>query len=216
MPGVVSDLKARLEAERSGRPFLEFTDGDGRQQLFLFDPGMTEASIGRERSTDLVLAWDDQVSRLHARLERADEDWTVVDDGLSSNGTFVNGERTRGRIRLADGDTLRLGATTMTFRAPAARAVAPVGASPDEVDLSTTQRRVLVALCRHYKEEGGVTGPAGDDQLAEELFLSIDALRTHLMVLFAKFSLDQADPAQQRTLLVERAIFDGVVSEQDL
>ncbi len=216
MPGVVSDLKARLEAERSGRPFLVFTDGDGRQQLFSFAPGMTEASIGRERSTDLVLAWDDQVSRLHARLERADEEWTVVDDGLSSNGTFVNGERTRGRTRLADGDTLRLGATTMTFRAPVARGGAPAGASPDEVDLSTTQRRVLVALCRHYEEDGAVTGPAGDEQLAEELFLSVDALRTHLMVLLAKFSLDQAAPDQQRTLLVERAIFDGVVSEQEL
>ena len=84
------------------------------------------------------------------------------------------------------------------------------------MDLSTTQRRVLVALCRHDGDEGGVPGPAGDEQLAEELFVSVDALRTHLMVLFAKFHLDQAAPGQQRTLLVERAIFDGVVSEQDL
>ena len=82
----------------------------------------------------------------------------------------------------------------MTFRAPAGRPVAAAGASPDEVDLSTTQRRVLVALCRRYGDEGGVPGPAGDEQLAEELFVSVDALRTHLMVLFAKFGLDQAAP----------------------
>ena len=128
-----SELKARIEAERSGRPFLVYRDDEGRQQLFPFEPGMTEASIGRERSTDLVLGWDDQVSRLHARLERADEDWTIVDDGLSSNGTFVNGQRTTGRTRLTDGDTLRFGATTMVFRAPPAGArqgAAPAGGSP--------------------------------------------------------------------------------------
>ena len=34
-------------------------------------------------------------------------DWTVVDDGLSRNGTYVNGERIHGRRRLVDGDTPR-------------------------------------------------------------------------------------------------------------
>ena len=58
MPGVLPDLKARLEAERSGRPFLVFTDGDGRQQLFSFEPGMTEASIGRERRQHAAAQYD--------------------------------------------------------------------------------------------------------------------------------------------------------------
>ena len=35
-----------------------------------------------------------------------------MDDGLSRNGTFVNGERLSGRRRLTDGDTLRFGGTT--------------------------------------------------------------------------------------------------------
>jgi pSer/pThr/pTyr-binding forkhead associated (FHA) protein len=212
----ISELKARIEAERSGQPFLLYTDGEGRQQLFSFAPGVAEASIGRERSTDIVLGWDAEVSRLHARLERAEEDWTVVDDGLSSNGTFVNDRRISGRVRLNDGDTLRLGATSMTFRAPPAGrqagAAAP-GESPAEVDLSTTQRRVLAALCRPYRDG---TGPAGDEQIAEELFLSVDSVRTHLMVLFAKLGVDQVPRDQQRIRLVEKAVYDGLISERDL
>jgi FHA domain len=215
----ISELKARIEAERSGRPFLVFRDDEGSQRLFSFEPGMTEASIGRERSTDLVLGWDDQVSRLHARLVRDEEDWTVVDDGLSSNGTFVNGERTSGPRRLSDGDSLRFGGITMTFRAPAIEGragPAPASGSPAEVDLSTTQRRVLVALCRRYKDGTGSSGPADDEEMAGELFMSVDALRTHLMVLFTKLGVDQAPPDQQRIRLVERAIYDGVISERDL
>ena len=39
--------------------------------------------------------------------------------------------------------------------------------------LSTTQRRVLVALCRPYKGRSGFASPATDEQIAEELFLSV-------------------------------------------
>jgi pSer/pThr/pTyr-binding forkhead associated (FHA) protein len=211
----MSDLKARVEAERSGQPFLLYTDGEGGQQLFSFEPGVAEASIGRERSADIVLGWDPEVSRLHARLERSEEDWTIVDDGLSSNGTFVNGQRISGRVRLTDGDTLRLGATTITFRAPPERpaAVAPAGKSPVEVDLSTTQRRVLAALCRPYLEGAG---PAADEQIAERLFLPVNSVRTHLMVISAKLGVDQAPPDQQRLQLVEKAVQGGLISERDL
>ena len=36
------------------------------------------------------------------------------------------------------------------------------------------------------------------------------------MVLFAKFGLDQPPRDQKRTPLVERAFYDGVISERDL
>jgi len=111
----VSDLKARLEAERAYRPFLLYRDGDDRQQLFFFEPGSADATVGRQPSSDLLLDWDAQVSRLHARFERAQDDWELVDDGFSSNGTFVNEERLSARCRLNDGDTLRFGVTTVSF-----------------------------------------------------------------------------------------------------
>jgi pSer/pThr/pTyr-binding forkhead associated (FHA) protein len=217
--GSVSELKARIDAERGGQPFLLYRDGENRQRLFVLEPGRAQASVGRRPSSDLVLDWDDQVSRLHAQLDRVEEDWTIVDDGLSSNGTFVNGERLSGRRRLADGDTMRFGSTTVTFRSPqeedqAGTAIA--GESPVAVDLSTTQRRVLMALSRPYKEGTAFASPATNQQVADELFLSVDAVKTHLRVLFSKFGIENVPQNQKRIRLVERAFYSGVISERDL
>jgi pSer/pThr/pTyr-binding forkhead associated (FHA) protein len=215
----VSELKARIETERTGRPFLLYRDGSDKQQLFSFEPGRTQASVGRRPSSDLVLDWDEQVSRLHAQFERVEEDWTVVDDGLSRNGTFVNGERVNGRRRLADGDSLRFGSTTMTFRSPQVEDQAGTAVAreiPTAVDLSTTQRRVLVALCRPYKDGTAFATPATNQQIADELFLSVDAVKTHLRVLFAKFGIEQLPQNQKRIRLVERAFYSGLISERDL
>lgn len=210
----MSDLKARVEAEQSGRPFLLFRDRDDRQRLFFLVPGATSISVGRRPSSDLLIDWDDQVSRLHARFEPVQDGWVLIDDGLSSNGTFVNEERLSGRRRLNDGDAVRFGATTATFRSPErGQSAAP---TPAAVALSTTQRRVLVALCRPYKGRGGFASPATDEQIAEELFLSVGAVRTHLRVLYAKLGVEQLPQNETRVRLVERAISAGLVSERDL
>jgi pSer/pThr/pTyr-binding forkhead associated (FHA) protein len=203
-----------IEAERGGRPFLLYRDGDDREQVFSFEPGSAEASVGRQKSSDLVLDWDGQVSRLHARFERVDDAWVVVDDGLSRNGTFVNGERLSGRHRLSDGDSLRFGVTTMTFRSPQVEAQAPPAMAAEatpEVDLSTSQRRVLEALCGPYKG-GAIATPPTDQQIAEELFLSAHVVKTHLKVLFAKLEVDELPDDQRRVRLVERAFQSGVIS----
>jgi pSer/pThr/pTyr-binding forkhead associated (FHA) protein len=214
----VSELKARIEAERGGQPFLLYTDAAGQERVFAFESGMTEASVGRQPSSDLVLDWDDQVSRLHARFERVGSDWAVVDDGLSRNGTFVNGDRLTGRHRLSDGDSLRFGATDVTFRARRVepQRIAVEGETPAAEDLSSTQLRVLAGLCSRYKRGKQLTGAASDEQLGEDLFLSPGAVRTHLNVLFAKFGLDELAPDQRRFHLVERAISSGLISESDL
>jgi pSer/pThr/pTyr-binding forkhead associated (FHA) protein len=215
----VSELKARFEAERMGQPFLLYRDGDDKQRLFSFEPGLTSASVGRRHESNLVLDWDEQVSRLHAQFELVEQDWTVVDDGLSRNGTFVNGERLSGRRRLSDGDTVRFGGTTMTFRS--ARVDEQAGTAvasdiPTAVDLSTSQRRVLVALCRPYKDGTAFGSPATNQQIADELFLSVDAVKTHLRVLFAKFGVAELPQNQKRIRLVERAFYSGLISERDL
>jgi pSer/pThr/pTyr-binding forkhead associated (FHA) protein len=215
----VAELKARTEAERSGAPFLLYRDGEDKQRLFSFERDVVQASVGRRETADLVLDWDEQVSRLHAQFERVEQDWTVVDDGLSRNGTFVNGERLSGRRRLSDGDSLRFGGTTMIFRSPqldeqAGTAVA--SQIPTAVDLSTTQRRVLVALCRPYKDGTAFASPATNQQVADELFLSVDAVKTHLRVLFAKFGIEQLPQNQKRIRLVERAFYAGLITERDL
>jgi hypothetical protein len=215
----VAELKARTEAERNGVPFLLYRDGEDKQRLFSFERDVVQASVGRRETADLVLDWDDQVSRLHAQFERVEQDWTVVDDGLSRNGTFVNGERLSGRRRLSDGDSLRFGGTTMIFRSPQVDEQAGTAVAsqiPTAVDLSTTQRRVLVALCRPYKDGTAFASPATNQQVADELFLSVDAVKTHLRVLFAKFGIEQLPQNQKRIRLVERAFYAGLITERDL
>jgi pSer/pThr/pTyr-binding forkhead associated (FHA) protein len=211
----IAELKARVEAERAGRPFLVYLDADDRQRLFFFEPASAEATVGRLPSSDLVIDWDDQVSRLHAQFERTGSDWVLVDDGFSRNGTFVNGERLRGSLRLKDGDGLRFGTTTITFRAPEGRQIGP-RAAPAGMVLSTTQRRVLAALCRPYRDGGGFVSPASDEQVAEELVLSISEVRAHLRVLAAKLGLKGLPPDESRVRLVELALSDGLISERDL
>jgi pSer/pThr/pTyr-binding forkhead associated (FHA) protein len=214
----VSVMKARVEAEQAGRPFLLYTDGGHSQRLFVFEPGSTNASVGRQPPADLLIDWDDRVSRLHARFERVQDSWEVVDDGLSRNGTFVNEERLSGRCRLKDGDALRFGTTTATFRAPQRAQSAPTGpgGTPAAVRLSTTQRRVLMALCRPYKVQSGPAGPATDEQIAEELFLSTSAVKTHLSVLYAKLGVEQLPGDESRIHLVELVFSSGLISERDL
>ncbi len=213
----ISDSRALAQAERSGRAFLLFRGRDDRQQLFVFGPESDSASVGRRPTSDLVLDWDDQVSRLHARFERVGDAWVLVDDGLSSNGTFVNGERVSGKRRLNDGDTLRFGTTTITFRAPARKqsGSANVGGTPAAVGLSTTQRRVLAALCRPYRGRS-FASPASDEEIAEQLFLSVGEVRAHLRVLYAKLSVAKLPQAEMRVRLVERAFSEGLISESDL
>jgi pSer/pThr/pTyr-binding forkhead associated (FHA) protein len=107
-----------VAAERLGDPFLVWTDSHGRQQVLSLRDGWDKVTIGRGPSSDIGLAWDSNVSRVHAELVRIGDDWAVVDDGLSTNGTFVGGEVVERRRRLRDGDLLRCGDTELRFRAP--------------------------------------------------------------------------------------------------
>ena len=96
-------------------PALVYRDADGVQQAVLLDP-LPSLTIGRGSGCDVRLPWDERVSRVHAQLDRVGRNWTLVDDGLSRNGTFLNGERVNGRRRLYDGDTFVLGATSFGYR----------------------------------------------------------------------------------------------------
>ena len=176
-------------------------------------------TVGRDKEADVALSWDNQVSRLHAELRCIAGQWTVVDDGLSSNGSFVNGERVAGRRRLVDGDALRFGRTQVMFRAPGrgGSSMTAVGELiPTAGTLSAAQRRVLVALCRPFKGSPPFATPATNQEIADELVLSVDAIKTHLRVLFQKFGVEHLPQNQKRARLVERALLSGVVSEREL
>jgi hypothetical protein len=210
-----AELQARIAAEHDGVPFLLYRDETGTQVIVALDG--TTLTVGRRDSNDVCLGWDEQVSRLHARLERAGGDWTLVDDGLSHNGTFVNGERVSGRRRLADGDVLRFGETVIAYRDAAEGQSQPTEAAPDQVTaehLTDTERRVLTALCRPFREAGSIATPATNREIAAEVFLSVDAVKGHLRALFSKFGLAHLPQNQKRLRLVECAFQAGVISER--
>ena len=215
------ELKARLEAERRGAPFLLYADDGGRQLIVALDPGQGRLVVGRGAGADVRLDWDTDVSRVHAELEHLGGAWTIADDGLSRNGTFLNGERLRGRRRLAEHDRLRFGTTSVVFRAPAsAQKTTTQGTSlrtdATEIALSPAQRRVLIALARPYLTQGSFATPATNRQIAEELFLSVDAVKTHLRTLTTKFGIQDLPQNRKRARLVELALQNGEISERDL
>ncbi len=214
------ELKERLEAERRGAPFVVFRDSAGRQHIVELADDASRLTIGRRPDSDVALMWDGQVSRVHAELQRVGSDWVLVDDGLSRNGSYVNGERVAGRCRLRDGDTVRVGETLLVYAAPAAGGGSRVTDTPAEIptvaDLSETQLAVLRALCRPFRHAGAFSTPATNQQIAEEVFLSVDAVKTHLRALFAKFGVQDFPQNQKRAQLVARAFKTGIVSERDL
>jgi pSer/pThr/pTyr-binding forkhead associated (FHA) protein len=214
-----SELQERIRAERFGAPYLLFRDGARQQQILVLSEQTPRLTIGRDAGCDVCLSWDEGVSRVHARLEGLGTDiWMVVDDGLSRNGSFVNGERLREHRRLSDGDVLRFGKTSLVYRAPFAegrRTVTLAGAA-GEIELSRAQRRVLVALCRPYRDANDFATPASNREIAEELVLSIDAVKTQLRALFEKFEIEPLARDAKRTRLVQRAFETGVVTRRDL
>lgn len=212
------ELKEQIEAERAGRPFLVFRDGAGEQQILALEHD-AEFWVGRGGSADVRLEWDEEVSALHAQIEVVRDECTLVDDGLSRNGSFVNGERVHGRRHLRDGDAVRFGRTVVVYRRPgedAPVATVVAGELPAAATVSPAQRRVLVELCRPYKDGADFATPATNQQIGERLHLSVDAVKTHMRALFEKLEVGDVPQNQKRVALAERALQSGVVNRREL
>jgi hypothetical protein len=213
------ELKAQIEAERAGRPFLVFRDGAGEQEIVAIEAGAEELWLGRGESADVRLGWDEEVSALHAQIEVVRDECTLLDDGLSRNGSFVNEERVHGRRHLRDGDTIRLGRTQIRYRRPGEgvpEATAVASEVPAAATISPAQRRVLVALCRPYRDGAAFATPATNQEIGAELHLSVDAVKTHMRALFEKLEVGDLPQNQKRVALAERALQAGIVSRHEL
>ena len=213
-----SELKEQLEAQRRGIPFLVYRDGEGAQRIVRLAVASRRLTVGRRETNDVALSWDPHVSRVHAELERVGQEWTVIDEGLSRNGSYVNGARVIGRRRLSDGDIIRIGETLLVYRAP----LEPTDPTLVFLDvlsppaLSRMQRRVLVALCRPCRDASIREAPATNQEIADELIVSVAAVKAHLRALFAKFKVGDLPHNQKRLKLVAEAFRTGALSHDEL
>lgn len=80
------------------------------------------AQVGRGASNEVRLT-DESVSEVHAKLQRRDDGWYVVDMN-STNGTYVGGSRVTGERRLDGTPDVRFGGVKLRF--------IPAGVDPNE------------------------------------------------------------------------------------
>jgi len=212
------DLQARREAEKDGAPFLLLRNDRGEQQIVRLEQGAGSLTIGRRVEADLPLAWDPEVSRLHAELEFKAGEWTLCDDGFSQNGTFVNGLPIHGRRRLSDGDLVQVGQTPIAFCDPGVSGLG-VTLAPGELGIapkfSEQQQRILRALCRPLMGDGNGINPAGDAEIAAATGIPEQIVTTELDHLGRSFGLQDMPPAERRAEIALLALRSGLVKADE-
>jgi DNA-binding NarL/FixJ family response regulator len=106
----------------------------------------------------------------------------------------------------------------MLFRAPSTVVIETIAVSSElaAVQLSPAQRRVLVALCRPIAGGHEFATPASNREIAEELVVSVEAVKTHLRALFEKFGIEDLPRQAKRAQLVRRAFQTGAITPGDL
>lgn len=205
-------------AMTAGGPLLLYRDPTGRERHFALDDDAETVSIGRRAETDLSLPWDPEVSRLHAELFRRGGEWTVRDDGLSQNGTYVNGLRLQGARRLRHGDLMTVGRTTLTFCSEEGAFGDVTLVSSGQTPLwafSDQQQRILRALCRPLLGDGEGVIPATDEEVAGWLELPLKVVTTELDHFGRAFGINEIPPAERRAEIALLALRSGLVRADD-
>lgn len=105
-----------------------------------FDIEVPLTHVGRGAHNDIVLA-DDSVSDSHAKIQKREAGWYVVDMG-STNGTYVGGQRISGEAALKGQSSVRFGKIRATFT-PAAEPRDASGGTRVIAGLSVDQARKM-------------------------------------------------------------------------
>ncbi|MGH7617695.1 MAG: FHA domain-containing protein [Gemmatimonadaceae bacterium] len=135
-------------APRDDRPVLATLEvtNSGLMKGQTFEIHVPLAHVGRGSHNDIVIR-DDSVSETHAKLQRRDDGWYVV-DAESTNGTYVGGQRLTGERRLEGAPDVRFGGVKMMFRAVDVPADVTAGtraiASLDRAKLRPTAQKARV------------------------------------------------------------------------
>jgi DNA-binding CsgD family transcriptional regulator len=211
-----AELGKLLEAEQNAAAFIALRGPDGSLRIVPLPESSERVTLGRDLTADIVVEGDGQLSRIHTELHSVGSEWLMADDGLSRNGTFVNGERIQNRTRLRDGDTIRVGSTVLVFGD--ARSAMEQTRTTHDVDrpltVSPAQRKILAALCAPLRSADSradhLALPATNDEIASSLCLSVDAVKAHLRVLYARFGLADLPPHRKRVHLAQSALRQGL------
>jgi pSer/pThr/pTyr-binding forkhead associated (FHA) protein len=211
--------QAALATAASGPcPFVVLRDQLNRQLIVLLS-GDQPRTIGRRAEADISLPWDKQVSRLHAELRCLAGEWTINDDGLSQNGTYVNEVRLVGRRRLFDGDDVRVGQTRLAFHDPSATATG-LTLLPGELNATTAfseqQHAVLRELCRPFAQDGDRVRAGSDREIGEALGLPARTVANELAALYDAFGVADLPDGTARKEVARTALATGIVSFEDL
>ena len=93
-----------------------------------------ETLVGRQKGCDIRIPSDD-VSRRHCLL-MIEKGTLTIEDLNSANGTFVNGDRVKGRLKLKPGDEIKLG--PLTFRIDSPQQQTPIPKPRDDSEEEST------------------------------------------------------------------------------
>ena len=122
----------------------------GRDRGHRFELETPVVSIGRDISNTIRLQ-DTEVSRQHAEILLTDGGVELI-DLESSNGTFVNGERTR-RTKLSSADQVQFGRTLLLYTAGSQPVMDDLNASIDILPTGVGDESRIVRSMTH--EQGG-------------------------------------------------------------
>jgi hypothetical protein len=86
---------------------------------------------------------------------------------------------------------------------------------PNDARLTDTQLGILAALCRPISGGNRSAAPATNQEIAEEVYLSVDAVKGHLRTLYREFGIEDLPHNQKRARLVELAIGGGYLPAPD-
>jgi hypothetical protein len=198
-------------------PALVYVDPTGTQRsVALADRVLL--TIGRRPEADISLPWDSEVSRLHAELLDRAAEWLIIDDGLSQNGTYVNGVRVEGRRRLTDGDLVTVGRTNLTFCDPRESSIDVTLALSELQPIRTysaQQQQVLRSVCRPLLRDGDGVRPASDEQVAEHLGLPVGVVARELDAVAHTFGFVDLPLEERRLRTALSALGSGLVPPDD-
>jgi pSer/pThr/pTyr-binding forkhead associated (FHA) protein len=132
----VPDAAPQPAAAADSRPVLAVLEiiNEGVSRGKRYEVRVPLAHIGRGAHNDIAID-DDSVSDTHAKLQRREGGWYLIDLG-STNGTYVGGSRLTNNERRLDGaPDVRFGGVKLTFRpadipVPAAKSTRAIASMP--------------------------------------------------------------------------------------